>query len=160
MSEMNRPLTPEEEEALLEMQKRHELEFQRKPQAGRLKSGDMFISSGRRSGKSSLNEMLKDIKRRENVDKTVQDATDAFGFPLALDLMIEECAETIQAIIHLNRGRVRETKVIEELADVYIVTRQLLCEYERQYPGLFDDIVEEKVKRLAQRIVEDNPNLR
>lgn len=48
-----------------------------------------------------------------------------WGAEAQFDQAVEECAELIAALKHLRRGRVDETAVAEELADVYLMVGQL-----------------------------------
>ena len=52
-----------------------------------------------------------------------------WGIESQLDMMIEECAELIQAIQHIKRGRYQFVNLFEELADVEIVLEQMKLWY-------------------------------
>ena len=49
-----------------------------------------------------------------------------WGVEAQYDQAVEECAELITTLKHLKRGRVDEEAVAEELADVYLMTGQLV----------------------------------
>jgi NTP pyrophosphatase (non-canonical NTP hydrolase) len=78
-------------------------------------------------------------------------AEDLWGKSAQLDMVNEELAEAIVAVQHYRRGRKKKHEVIDELADVYIVTRHL-----RVALGITDDEVhralQKKVARLEGRI--------
>jgi NTP pyrophosphatase (non-canonical NTP hydrolase) len=59
---------------------------------------------------------------RELYQATVQ----KWGAEAQYDQVVEECAELITSLKHLRRGRVDETAVVEELADVYLMVGQLI----------------------------------
>lgn len=48
-----------------------------------------------------------------------------WGVEAQFDQAVEECAELITTLKHLRRGRVDETAVADELADVYLMIGQL-----------------------------------
>jgi NTP pyrophosphatase (non-canonical NTP hydrolase) len=85
--------------------------------------------------------------------KVLEDALVAFGVDAQLDLVIEECAELIQALIKMRRtwgnngGSVQ--KVREEIADAYIMVEQASI--------IFDEVavqgfVDQKLVRLRTRL--------
>jgi len=77
-----------------------------------------------------------------------KDALEKWGIELQLDMMIEECAEVIQAITHLKRGG-DMGQLIEELADLTIMLRQMkeICGHKRI--GL---AIENKLERFQRRL--------
>lgn len=64
-------------------------------------------------------------------------------------MLIEECGELVNAFAKLNRGRATKQEIITELADVYIMVRQMAL-----FWGLEDFYKEKerKLKRLAERL--------
>lgn len=48
-----------------------------------------------------------------------------WGTEAQYDQAVEECAELIATLKHLRRGRVDESAVADELADVYLMVGQL-----------------------------------
>lgn len=60
--------------------------------------------------------MMKEIYRA---------ALEKWGTEAQFDQMVEECAEMITVLKHFRRGRVGETEVIAELADVTLMVGQL-----------------------------------
>lgn len=64
-------------------------------------------------------------------------------------MTIEECAELITALHHKTRGREAAEEVIEELADVIIMTQQLRIAYGARK---VDSKISEKLDRQLERI--------
>jgi NTP pyrophosphatase (non-canonical NTP hydrolase) len=78
-----------------------------------------------------------------------QTALDKWGEDSQLEMLVEECAELIQAIQHLKRGRGGFAGVLHEAADVQVVLNQIrLLE-----PIHFDRIHQEKISNLANKLV-------
>lgn len=50
---------------------------------------------------------------------------DKWGVEAQYDQAVEECAELIAALKHFRRGKADEKRVIEELADVWLMVGQL-----------------------------------
>ena len=98
----------------------------------------------------------------ENIAKCKQIA-DHYGFDAQKEIMIEECAELIQAIQKMKRAGEdcpknddkQTMNFISELADVFIMVTQM-----REFltPALLNDfhkIVDEKITRQLGRIEEE-----
>lgn len=86
----------------------------------------------------------------EELEKSIfKIAEKKWGIESQLDVAIEECAELIDSIIKLRRGRVKEKDVITEIADVQMMINQL-----KIYFG--DDLVKKeyvyKLNRLRERL--------
>lgn len=79
-----------------------------------------------------------------------QKALDKWGIDLQLIMMIEECAELIQAITSLKRGGDVE-ELIEEIADVKIMLGQMEMVFGHERLG---NAVESKLRQLQIRIKE------
>lgn len=60
-----------------------------------------------------------------NEKEILQKAIVLYGRQAQIDVAIEECAELINAIQKHRRGRVGDKEVIDEIADVRIMTEQL-----------------------------------
>lgn len=75
---------------------------------------------------------------------------DAADLDAALNYTIEECAELIVAIRHLARGRVSDSAVLEELADVMFMCRISLDMFGESHKD-FMKIVDAKAARSIQR---------
>lgn len=76
-----------------------------------------------------------------------QQALDKWGIESQLRLAQEECAELIAAINQYQRGRLSEVHVIEEIADVRIMMRQLTLYFGEEN---IKTLEEEKLKRLEK----------
>ena len=70
-----------------------------------------------------------------------------WGEAAQYDQAVEECAELIAALKHFKRGRVDETAVAEELADVLLMAGQLMF-------MLGEEKVMAAVERKLQRLQE------
>ena len=73
-------------------------------------------------------------------------ALQEWGTQSQLDMVIEECAELIDAIQKWRRRRVDATKVLEEAVDVQLCLEQLKIILDA--PILFEKIRQDKLKRL------------
>ena len=69
------------------------------------------------------------------------------GKQFQINMAIEECGELISALMQQGRGR--DTNVIEEIADVLIMTYQLRLMFGASE---VDRIIIEKMKRLEKRV--------
>lgn len=81
-------------------------------------------------------------------------AVDTFGVDNQTNQTIEELAELIVAINHWRRGRVGNDAVIEEIADCYIMLRQLtyIVTDSTDFPPV--TVIHRKLTRLNRRIAE------
>lgn len=70
-----------------------------------------------------------------------------YGFDTQAAMVSEECAELINALCKYKRGRVTDSDVITEIADVMI-----MCEQMAYYFG--QDLVEAEKERKLQRLKE------
>ncbi len=68
-----------------------------------------------------------------------------WGAEAQYDQAVEECAELIAVLKHYRRGKVDEDRVIDELADVYLMVGQLIYMFGEHR---VDPAVESKVKKL------------
>ena len=96
---------------------------------------------------------------KENIYKQ---AIDEWGIELQLGMMIEECSELTRAIIRFWRYPKELGNLIEEIADVKIMIRQMeeICGKEQ-----IDGAVKAKLKRLKGmlkkgQLNQSNPNKR
>jgi NTP pyrophosphatase (non-canonical NTP hydrolase) len=70
-----------------------------------------------------------------------------WGVEAQYDQAVEECAELIAVLKHYRRGKVDEDRVIEELADVWLMVGQLAFMFgEERVRG----VVQVKVDKLHQ----------
>lgn len=85
---------------------------------------------------------------------TFKQAVDTFGVDNQTNQAIEELAELIVAINHWRRGRVGNDAVIEEIADCYIMLRQLtyIVTDSTDFPPV--SVIYRKLARLNRRIAE------
>lgn len=91
---------------------------------------------------------MKDIYQR---------SLDKWGEDLQIDMMIEECAELIQALSKykraMNQGHcITETiygPIYNELADVQIMLRQMYNVFGR---AMVDHMIKQKLERLEERL--------
>ena len=85
-----------------------------------------------------------------------------YGAPAQKQMVIEECAELIQAICKLDRAKTFDetakaiTHISEEIADVEIMLEQLKIILGNEYEVV--DIKEHKIKRLAERLKKEGKN--
>lgn len=96
------------------------------------------------------------LKARPSCDDLrIEQIATHYGVTSQVDIAIEECGELIQAVCKFRRGYSEEryTNLLEEIADVYIMARQLrfLFGYEE-----IDRIVNEKLDRQMRRISDEN----
>jgi NTP pyrophosphatase (non-canonical NTP hydrolase) len=91
-------------------------------------------------------------------DDTLRAATKAWGAQFHHVMAIEECAELIQALTHFNRGRCTIEKVLEEIADVTILCRQLTVDNDAH--DIVEQNIADKMQRLVSRVRENNFNKR
>ena len=96
------------------------------------------------------------LKARPSCDDLrIEQIATHYGFTSQADMAIEECSELIQAICKLRRGYSENhyTNLLEEIADVLIVARQL--RYLLGYESI-DKIIEDKLSRQMRRISDEN----
>lgn len=74
-----------------------------------------------------------------------------WGISCQSNMMMEECAELIQAISHWKRGRNIAKNVLEEMADVSILLEQMILAFGVEE---FNKVKEEKFERLKNRFEE------
>jgi NTP pyrophosphatase (non-canonical NTP hydrolase) len=80
-------------------------------------------------------------------------AIEVYGADKQKDMAIEEMSELIQAISKDKRGLNHNAE--EEIADVVIMIRQMLFVYDEKE---INKIVEKKLKRLNENLIENNFN--
>lgn len=90
-----------------------------------------------------------------NKRKLYQKAIKKWGTELQLDMMIEECAELIQAIIHFKRNRKAVAEIISEIADVKIMIEQMEEIFDKVS---IEGIVQIKLERLNKMIEKEENN--
>jgi NTP pyrophosphatase (non-canonical NTP hydrolase) len=65
----------------------------------------------------------------EDYDTVMLKALKAYGVPAQLDMMVEESSELIKAVCKLKRDPSLMESFIDEMADVYIMLRQMELAY-------------------------------
>lgn len=98
----------------------------------------------------------KDMKIQFSEDEfnSLVKARKVFGHEAMIDSLVEECAELIQAIMHLRRGRCDAEKVSEEMADVFLMINQLSTQPE--FDSSFGNHLSYKTSRFMDRIKREN----
>lgn len=81
------------------------------------------------------------MRHREIYAKTIM----KWGEQAQYDQAIEECAELITTLQHFARGKVDRDRVIEELADVFLMVGQLAYMFGEER---LDAAVETKIAKL------------
>jgi len=83
--------------------------------------------------------------------ETFQEAVETWGVEAQAEMAEEEAAEFIVASKHWSRGKADPMEVVDEVADLRIMTEQLT-----EYLGrdLVEDHVEKKMNRLRERLRE------
>ena len=88
---------------------------------------------------------------------TLERAIEAYGKDMQLNVAIEELSELIKEICKNKRGSDNREAIIEEMADCYIMLKQLEIIFDIDY----NDIVmirNNKIGRLAKRLEERSEN--
>jgi len=75
-------------------------------------------------------------------------AIESWGKPFQILMLSEECGELLSAVSKWQRGRNTELDVIEEMADVIIMIRQILVVMGREPDS--DVLKEMIIKKLAK----------
>ena len=79
-------------------------------------------------------------------NKVITDALDVFGPDHQIDKCIEECGELIAALTRYRDGRATVEDVVDELADVGVMQRQMVKHFG---PAAVERRTAEKIERLA-----------
>lgn len=90
----------------------------------------------------------------EYIDKVLNNAIKKFGNDYQLNVAIEEMSELIKEICKNKRDFENDDKILEEMADVYIMLYQLQIIFNIEDDNL-NDMILRKVKRLEERIKND-----
>lgn len=88
-------------------------------------------------------------RTRDDYFQVCAQALKFYGGAAQKEMLIEECAELIQAIQHEKRGRINPEEVCEEIADVQIMLNQISLAYPER---LIKKAIERKMSRLKTRI--------
>lgn len=82
-------------------------------------------------------------------------AVEYWGIEAQLDMVVEECAELIQAVQKIKRHGINPetlSNVITEIADMRIMLEQMRVILD--HDGMWDEAYGLKIKRLKQRLEE------
>lgn len=83
----------------------------------------------------------------------LQKAVEKWGSESQIDMCIEECSELIQALCKYKRNSIGDISNLKgELADVFIMVRQMKMIFDHYPTGGIQDQIDFKVKRLKERI--------
>lgn len=85
-------------------------------------------------------------------ERVLISAISKWGKSVQVEIAVEECAELIKAIQKNKRYPCKENmkKIEEEIADVEIMIKQLRLIFN---PINIDRIIDEKIKRLEERLI-------
>lgn len=84
-----------------------------------------------------------------DVKEISSQAIEKWGINAQLWMVVEECAELMNAISKYKRGREDKLSIIEELADVSIMVDQMSFYFDKTE---FERIREDKLQRLLDRL--------
>lgn len=84
---------------------------------------------------------------------TIERAIETYGKDMQLNVAIEELSELIKEICKSKRGNDNRDNIIEEMADCYIMLKQLEYIYDIDYGDIIT-IRSNKIDRLAKRLEE------
>jgi len=91
------------------------------------------------------------MRSREDTNALLKHAVVANGTEAQWEQVVEECAELIVAIKHTKRGKATVHDLLEEIADVIIMSQQARL---MAGPSLVDAVVEAKLDRLEKQLGE------
>lgn len=82
-------------------------------------------------------------------------AIEKFGEAPQIIMAMEESSELTQALSKHLRGQNNDDNVAEEIADVYIMLRQLEIIFKNE--SLVDNYIEKKIQRLSEKLNKYKP---
>lgn len=91
-------------------------------------------------------------------EELMAQAVNIWGQQSQFDMVIEECAELIDAIQKWRRQRVTSVKVLEEAVDVSLCVEQLKLMLDA--PALWQKEETEKLNRLQEKLYPTDTHLR
>lgn len=95
---------------------------------------------------------MKDkLYQRNNI---LNKAIEKYGEDLQLDVAIEEMAELTKEIVKHKRGKGDINRTAEELADVYIMLKQLIIIFDIPHDSI-NKMVDKKIERLERNLQDD-----
>ena len=74
-------------------------------------------------------------------------ALDKWGLDSQLDMLAEECGEFIVALNHYRRKRISREKLLEEIADISVMSSEMMV----YFPEL-QVIADRKIRRLIKKV--------
>lgn len=89
--------------------------------------------------------ILLGYKENEIMSKAIK----KYGIRYQYIQTIEECAELSQALTHFIRGKGSKEKIIDEIADVQLMARQLARIFGQ---AEVDKVINKKIRRLEKRL--------
>lgn len=84
-----------------------------------------------------------------NYDSVLETAIKRYGLQAQKMMAVEECAEFLNSIAKLDRGRATPEDVIDEIADVTIMMRQMALVFGKEE---VEQRIKFKVERLNNRM--------
>ena len=90
------------------------------------------------------------------MDEIWQKCIETYGKDSQMDMCIEECSELINAIAKYRRGRVGVDALVDEIADVKIMCRQMELMFGVTMPVA--ERIEYKAERQKQRLKNERKN--
>lgn len=91
-------------------------------------------------------------------EELMKQAIATWGWDSELDMVVEECAELIDAIQKYRRRRIASEKVLEEAVDVSLVCE--LLKLMLNSPELWTRMQELKLTRLSERLESECERIR
>ena len=90
-----------------------------------------------------------------NFTETIELALEKYGAHHQEHMLVEEMGELTTALNHYHRGRCSIDDVRLEIADVFIMIKQMRCLYGKYE---VDKAIKLKLQRLQNRLTKDNDN--
>ena len=82
---------------------------------------------------------------------TLERAIETYGKDMQLNVAVEELSELIKEICKNKRGADNREEIIEEMADCYIMLKQLEIIFGISYYEV-QEVIDKKIARLEQRL--------
>ena len=95
------------------------------------------------------------LKYSMNFTETIELALEKYGAHHQEHMMVEEMGELATALNHYHRGQCSIDDVRLEIADVFIMIKQMRCLYGKDE---VDKAIKLKLQRLQNRLTKDNDN--
>ncbi len=99
------------------------------------------------------------MRDEKELQKLYKDCMNFWGFEKQARVVQEECAELIVATSHILRGRKGSyKKMLEEVADVYIMVHQMMTYFGKDQVMDVVDFKSDRVKAKLERYKKENSN--